>query len=307
MTAQALPYGPAFGLGILVPVTLVLLVPLVIAARRAGGMAGAFVVVALWLRTTAGAYHLYMFQPLAGGLSGNAVLSVAVTGFGLLFVVRPANLALKWLLPVYMLILFALLSAGLNGDLVGGINVAVKYAYMIVILLAAFQALRRDPEARFLTWAMVSFLPLLVFQALSLALNMPKGAEDGDGLVWIGGYNHEAAFSVALLTGFMVGGFARSAPRAVRIAFLMVTFIAILLAGYRTTILALAPLALAIFLGGLTMSVRQGQRGAMAVTATVAGVLLFAIAPRWSRRTLIVSPPRKTASASGASARIVVR
>src|SRR3546814_13959567 len=80
-----------------------------------------------------------------------------------------------------MLILLALLSAGLNGDVVGGINVAVKYAYMIVILLAAFQALRRDPEARFLTWAMVSFLPLLVFQALSLALNMPTGAEDGDG------------------------------------------------------------------------------------------------------------------------------
>ena len=278
MTAQALPYGPAFGPGILVPVTLLLLVPLVVAARRAGSVAGAFVVVALWMRYTAGAYHLYMFQPLAGGLSGNALLSIAVTGFGLLFVVRPANLALKWLVPVYLLILLALLSAGLNGDPAGGINVAVKYAYMIVILLAAFQALRRDPAARFLTWAMVSFLPLLVFQALSLALNMPKGAEDGDGLVWIGGYNHEAAFSVALLTGFLVGGLARSAPRAVRIAFLSVTLVAILLAGYRTTILALAPLALAIFLGGLTMGVRRDQRGAMAVTATVAGVLLFAIA-----------------------------
>src|SRR3546814_18264760 len=94
---------------------------------------------------------------------------------------------------------------------------------------------------------------------------MPKVAEDGDGLVWIGGYNHEAAFSVALLTGFMVGGFARSAPRAVRIAFLMVTFIAILLAGYRTTILALPPLALAAFLGGPPISVTRGQRGATAV------------------------------------------
>src|SRR3546814_20658776 len=104
---------------------------------------------------------------------------------------------------------------------------------------------------------------------------MPKGAEDGDGLVWIGGYNHEAAFSVALLTGFLVGGLARSAPRAVRIAFLFVTLIAILLAGYRTTILALAPLALAIFLGGLTMSVRRDQRGALAGPATVAVVPLF--------------------------------
>ena len=278
MTAQALPYGPAFGLGILLPVSALLFVSLVLAARRAGSIAGAFVVVALWLRYIAGAYHLYMFQPLAGGLSGNALLSIAVTGFGLLFVVRPANLAIKWLLPVYALVVLALLSAALNGDAAGGINAAVKYAYMIVIMIAVFQALRVDPEARFLSWAMLSFLPLLVFQVLSLALNLPKGSEDGDGLVWIGGYNHEAAFSVALMTGFLVGCFARSAPRMVRVAFLAATFCAILLAGYRTTILAFAPLALAVFLSGMTMSVRRDQRTPMAVTAVVAGVLLVSVA-----------------------------
>lgn len=278
MTAPALPYGPAFGLGILLPVTALLLVSLVIAARRAGSMAGAFVVVALWLRYTAGAYHLYMFKPLAGGLSGNALLSIGVTAFGLLFVVRPANLALKWLLPVYALMVLALFSAALNGDAAGGINAGVKYAYMVVIMIAVFQALRSDPDARFLSWAMVSFLPLLVFQALSLALNLPKGSEDGDGLVWIGGYNHEAAFSVAMMTGFLVGCFARSAPRAVRMAFLLVTLVGILLAGYRTTILAFAPLALAAFLSGLTLSVRQGQRAPMAATAVVAGVLLVSVA-----------------------------
>ena len=278
MNAQALPYGPAFGLGILLPVTALLLVLLVVAARRAGSVTGAFVVVALWLRYTAGAYHLYMFKPLAGGLSGNALLSIGVIGFGLLFVVRPANLALKWLLPVYALIGLALLSAGLNGDVAGGINAGVKYAYLIVMTIAVFQALRCDSEARFLSWAMVSFLPLLVFQALSLALNLPKGSEDGDGLVWIGGYNHEAAFSVALLTGFLVGCFAKSAPRAVRVAFLAATFLGILLAGYRTTILAFAPLALAVFLSGLTMSVRRDQRAPMAVTAMVAGVLLVSVA-----------------------------
>ncbi|RYD44354.1 MAG: hypothetical protein EOP63_05780 [Sphingomonadales bacterium] len=278
MTAQALPYGPAFGLEILLPVTALLLVSLVIAARRAGSVAGAFVVVALWMRYTAGAYHLYMFKPLAGGLSGNALLSIGVTAFGLLFVVRPANLALKWLLPIYALIVLALLSAGLNGDVAGGINAGVKYAYMIVIMLAVFQALRIDPDARFLGWGMVSFLPLLVFQMLSLALNLPKGSEDGDGLVWIGGYNHEAAFSVAMMTGFLVGCFAKSAPRAVRVAFLTATFLGILLAGYRTTILAFGPLALAVFLSGLTMSVRRDQRVPMAVTAVVAGVLLVSVA-----------------------------
>lgn len=278
MTPQALPYGPSFGLGLLLPVTALLLVPLLIAARRAGSMAGAFVVVALWLRTTAGAYHFYMFKPLAGGFSGNALLSIAVTAFGLLFIVRPVNLAIKYLLPVYALIVLALVSAALNGDPAGGVNVAVKYAYMIVILIAVFQALRVDPEARFLGWAMVSFLPLLVFQALSLALNLPKGSEDGDGLVWIGGYNHEAAFSVALMTGFLVGCLARSAPRAVRVAFLTATLLGIFLAGYRTTILALAPLALATFLLEMTMSVRRDQRLSMAAVAAVGGLMLLAVA-----------------------------
>ena len=277
MNTESLPYGPAFGLGILLPVTAMLLVPLVIAARRAGSMAGAFVVVALWLRYIAGAYHLYMFKPFAAGLSGNALLSIGVTGFGLLFVVRPANLALKWLLPVYALVALALLSALLNGDPAGGINAGVKYAYMTVIIVAVFQALRIDPDARFLSWAMVSFLPLLVFQALSLALHLPKGSEDGDGLVWIGGYNHEAAFSVAMMTGFLVGCFAKSAPRPIRVAFLAATFLGILLAGYRTTILAFAPLALAVFLSGLTLSVRRDQRVPMAVSAGVAGVLLVAV------------------------------
>jgi len=277
VNTESLPYGPAFGLGILLPVTAMLLVPLVIAARRVGSMAGAFVVVALWLRYIAGAYHLYMFKPFAAGLSGNALLSIGVTGFGLLFVVRPANLALKWLLPVYALVALALLSALLNGDPAGGINAGVKYAYMTVIIVAVFQALRIDPDARFLSWAMVSFLPLLVFQALSLALHLPKGSEDGDGLVWIGGYNHEAAFSVAMMTGFLVGCFAKSAPRPIRVAFLAATFLGILLAGYRTTILAFAPLALAVFLSGLTLSVRRDQRVPMAVSAGVAGVLLVAV------------------------------
>ncbi|MDK2759796.1 MAG: hypothetical protein KYX64_00385 [Sphingopyxis sp.] len=304
MTAGAQSFGPAFGLGVLLPVTALLLVALVVAARRAGSMAGAFVVVALWMRYTAGAYHLYMFQPLAGGLSGNALLSIGVTGFGLLFVVRPANLALKWLLPVYALVALALVSAALNGDPTGGINAGVKYAYMIVIMLAVFQALRVDPEARFMTWAMVAFLPLIVFQFLSLALNLPKGSEAGDGLVWIGGYNHEAAFSVAMMTGFMVGCFARSAPRGVRLAFLAATLIGILLAGYRTTILAFAPLALAVFLSGLTMSVRRDQRAPMAVTAMVGGLLIASVAALFYRESFadlaaflsdpaaLIKPPR---------------
>src|SRR3546814_9674434 len=120
---------------------------------------------------------------------------------------------------------------------------------MIVMLIAVFQALRCDPDAHFLSWAMVSFLPLLVFQALSLALNLPKGSADGGGLVWIGGYNHEAAFSVALLTGFLVGCLARSAPRAPRVAFLLAATLGIFLrsAAHTSELQSLMRISYAVF------------------------------------------------------------
>ncbi|UVO49040.1 hypothetical protein M0208_00315 [Sphingomonas sp. SUN019] len=271
-------FGPSFGLEILVPVTVLLLVPLAIAFARLRGAAARFVLVALWLRYIAGAYHLWMFRPLVAGLSGNAVLSVAITGIGLIFVVRLANLAIRWLIPVYLLMALLLLSAFLNDDPVGAFDGIVKYLYYIVIALAVFQAHRRDPEGHFIGWLMVAFLPLLVFQWLSLALNLPKGSDLEDGLVWIGGYNHESAFSVALVAGFVVGCFARAAHPALRAFFLLATLVGINLAGYRTAIFAMGPLAIATLWVDMTISVRRDQRPFMAGVAGAVALGLVGVA-----------------------------
>lgn len=271
-------FGPSFGFEILVPVTLLLLVPLAIAYGRLQSGAARFVLVALWLRYIAGAYHLWMFRPLAVGLSGNAILSVAITGVGLVFVVRFANLAIRWLVPVYLLMALLLFSAFLNDDPGGAFNALVKYLYYVVIAIAVFQAHRRDPDGRFIGWLMVAFLPLIVFQWLSIALNLPKGSELKDGLVWIGGYNHEAAFSVALVAGFVVGCFARAAHPLPRLAFLLAMLVGIQLAGYRTAIFAMGPLALATLWIGVTTSVRRDQRPLMAGVAAALAITLMSAA-----------------------------
>src|SRR3546814_19070946 len=101
-------------------------------------------------------------------------------------------------MPIYLLIALVLLSGGANGDMAGAIGVAVKYAYVIVVLIAAFEALRQDSKEEVMSLLIWAFAPLLLFQWLSLGLNLPKGSETGDGLVWIGGYNHEAPFFVGL-------------------------------------------------------------------------------------------------------------
>lgn len=266
-------FGPAFPPGILIPVTLLLAVPLWLGLRGIGNAPARFVLAALWLRYIAGAYHLYMFRPIAAGLSGNAILSIVVTGIGLAVIVRPANLAIRQLVPVWLLILTALASATLNGDPKAALDAVVKYVYLIVIILATFQALRRDPSERMVGWLLVAFLPLLLLQALSLLLGLPKGSEAGDGLVWIGGYNHEGAFSVALFAGFVVACFARGAPPLLRFLLLLWILVGIQLAGYRTAILALAPLAAATFWVGMAQSVRRDQR---MLVATAGGILAVA-------------------------------
>jgi hypothetical protein len=267
--------GPSFGLGILVPVTMLLLVPLAIAFARSRGTAARFVLVALWLRYIAGAYHLWMFRPIAAGLSGNAVVSIATTGIGLLVVVRFANLAIRWLVPVYLLMAILMVSAVLNHDPTGAVNAIVKYLYFVVIALAVYQAHRRDPEGHFIGWLMVAFLPLTVFQFLSVVLHLPKGSDLDGGLVWIGGYNHEAAFSVALVAGFVVGCFARNAHPLPRVIFLLAMLVGIQLAGYRTAIIAMGPLAVATLWIGITTSVRRDQRPFMAgVGAALAAILV---------------------------------
>jgi len=275
---EASSFGPSFGLQILVPVTMLLLVPLAIAYVRSGSTAARFVLVALWLRYIAGAYHLWMFRPIAAGLSGNAVVSIATTGIGLLFVVRFANLAIRWLVPVYLMMALVLVSAILNHDPSGAINAVVKYLYFLVIALAVLQAHRRDPEGHFIGWLMVAFLPLTVFQFLSVVLHLPKGSELDGGLVWIGGYNHEAAFSVALVAGFVVGCFARAAHPLPRLIFLLAMLVGIQLAGYRTAIFAMGPLAVATLWIGITTSVRRDQRPFMAGVGAALAVLLVGVA-----------------------------
>lgn len=127
MEASSFSFGPAFELGVLLPVTLLLAI-----LWRIGNAPARFVLIALWLHYMAGAYHLCRFKPVAPGLSGNMLLPTLVTGIALVLIVRPANLALRWLSPLWPLIGLTLLRAMLNGDPVGAVDGIVKYLYLVL-------------------------------------------------------------------------------------------------------------------------------------------------------------------------------
>ena len=270
--------GPHFGLPILVPATLVLVIIAILAGRRIHGLPGRFLFLAIWLRMILGAYHVYMFQPMFAGMSGNALVSILITGLAFL-VIRPSHLALKVLVPTYLIMFLVAISGALNSDIPGVMTVTVKYGYFVVLLIATFEALRQDRDQTLMPLMIWAFSPLLLFQWLSVALNLPKGSEMADGLVWIGGYNHEAAFSVALLLAFLVGCFAHRLNPFIRLAYLALVAVGIFLAGYRTTLMASVPLVATVFWASITQHVSPTQRRVVAATAlVVAFVAVLAVA-----------------------------
>lgn len=234
--------APSFPLAVLVAVTALLAIPLYLAARGLRGDAARFLIGAIWLRYILSVFHVVTYREFAGGLSLIAIASILMTGFGLL-VVDKRYLLMKAFLPVYALILIALLSAQLNSGVLTALDTVVKYLFFCTLLIATYQALRDNEPGELFRRLTAAFLPLLVFQMLSVATGLVKASELDGSRSYIGGYNHEATFSVALVTFFIAASFASGLGRWLKAALLTLIFAGIALANYRTSIIALLPFA----------------------------------------------------------------
>lgn len=287
--------APTFPVPILLVVTALLGVALIPALRRVEGRAARFVIAAVWLRYILSVFHTITYDPIVAGISGNALGSIAITAAGLL-VVQPRHLMLKALLPVYAIILLVLVSAGLNAGAISALDTVVKYGYFIVVMVACYEALRQNGPERFLPAFLWAFAPLLVFQLLSIATGTVKASELDGSVSYIGGYNHEAAFSVALATFFVVACFAEKLRKPVKAALLVILIGGIALANYRTTILALLPLAALQLVSGTVLSFRRDQRLMLFLMMSVvafAAITILAVqaSDRFADLTLFLTDP----------------
>jgi hypothetical protein len=229
-----------------------------------------FVIFAAWSRYFLQAFHSNTHNSAIAGLSWIALSSVAVFALGLLLI-RWRNLLLRFLLPAYLSIAVVAISGLANGAYSGIISVTVKYGYFIVVTLGVFEALERLGE-RFMSKFLWAFSLPLVLQFFSLVLGISKGSDADGSASYLGGYDSEAGFSVVLATCFVVACFAEGLGRFARNALLLLCLIAIYFANYRTTIVAMAPLAITQFSLGIVGSFRRDQRMAVAT-----GVLVLAL------------------------------
>ena len=295
---RALPYYAS------IPATLLALAMLFVALRSSQGRATRFVIFAIWLRFILSAFHPITFSSSPVGLSYNALGSIFICGFGL-WVLRPRGVFDVGLVPFYPILLVIAISGFVNHSVSPMVDMLVKYVYMAVIILAVVDAITETGWDKALGKMFLPFLILVAFQALSVVLGVVKASEADGSASYIGGFNHEAAFSVALAGGLFVLALRQRMSGLAKTALVGMFCLSILLANYRTAIVAIAPLLGGIALIGAWRGVIRAQRmvviGLATVLIGIGGVAIgstqqerFAdIATVIERGTSIIKPPRE--------------
>jgi hypothetical protein len=280
--------SPALPAYLLYPVALLSLLIILFVMARVRDRAGAFVIGASWLRYVMSAFHTITYQPLAAGLSANALASMGLVVVGLMNI-NLRHLQLRFLLPFYVLMALAVVSAFANGGFTSGlITVISKHAYLIVIILSVYGAMTRARGGDFMASMLWSFLPVFIWQLMSIVFGYGKLTEtDVNAMSYIGGYNHEAAFSVTLATCLTAACFATGINKQLKFAVIVICVVGIVLANYRTTLVAIAPLLLtylaASSLGRFPLRDRPFVASFLIVTGAITlGVLSLILADRFS-------------------------
>lgn len=262
--------GPSLPTPVLAAASALLACLLLFQLRSTKDVKVAFVLFAVWTRYMMSAFHSVTYSASPLGLSWNALGSCLIFGLGLL-VIDVRLLRLRFFVPLYVLLAVILLSGLVNREVSGTVNAVIKYGYFLVLVCGMSEALARQGEQRFLKLLVWTFLPLIVFQGLSVVLGVSKATETDGSTSYIGGYNHEAAFSVALATGFVMTTVVKELKAAVKTALLTAMLAGLLLANYRTSIIAIVPTLFVQFALGSTEQFPKRQRLLIGSVMALAG------------------------------------
>lgn len=251
------------------PVTVVLLVLMLRAATKTPHASGRLLIVIVWLRYVMQAYHEFTYATFAG-VSINALASVGVclVGGALLFRRLPA----LGRFPLLGLLIGVISLSGLmNAALGPTIETLFKWGYFAVVMLAVIDCIQRDGDARIFGALIWSFAPVLTYQALSIVLDVSKATESDGSVSFIGGFNHEAAFSIALITCMVIASFAPRRNFLLSVGLIAACLGGIVLANYRTSLIAALPIVFGFLVYGAASAAAPGRR----LIASLVGLLMM--------------------------------
>lgn len=200
----------------------------------------AFAFLAILCRFVSSAFYEYTYPPVAAGLSYNALLSIGFAGLGVLVVPKKYFL-MRVIVPFYLFWAIILISGVMNGQWIDLINVFTKWLFFLVVCIAIYDSLSRlNQYYVFSRLAKIYLLPLGL-QLASLLSGYGKATEADGSISFIGGYNHEAAFSMMLIGFIYLVSFIPRRQLPHQWVYIFIGFIGLVLANYRTSMLAAIP------------------------------------------------------------------
>jgi hypothetical protein len=232
-----------------------------------------FLLLAMWFRYSIAVFHQYTYAPVAGGLSLIALTSIALVAVGL-FLVGSRRLLLRKLVPFYGIILVIFTSALLNQAWLGAINATLKWLYLIVFALAAYLAMQRCGLDRILRSLAVVFAGPMVLQWLSVPWGLKATNTDGS-TSFLGGYQHQQALSIVLLTFLYVTCFSQGMSVTASYVRLAISSAGIALANYRTALLAAALPTASLAVSTVLRNFMPKHRAIVLVVLATMTVLVF--------------------------------
>lgn len=245
--------------------------------RTVEDMPTRFLFLAFWLRFVFSAFPDFVIRPI-GPVSVNALLSIALTGTALALLDRRL-FRLRRLGPIYAAIALALLSGVLNGGPMGTIEFVTRYLYLLGLTLLIYRGMSLYGPGRVLTGLLIGSSVPIILQFFSIPLGVVRATENDGSVSYVGGYGHEALFSIIVLGFIYQAALIEWRRPWVGLALVLYGVFSIILANYRTTVIAALPVLLvtAALLGARVTPIRA--RGALLVAATTIMLAAIVMAP----------------------------
>lgn len=249
------------------PTLVATFVIMLIVFKDVKSIAAKFVGWTVYIRLAAGALHPFTFQRSPLGVSYNALLSLGICVIGIL-VIRRRYIFIS-ILPFIPILIVMVVSGIMNGAYSELFTGLIKYVYLVIIIISFIDALSDIGPERLLKLMLFPMALPLCLQFLSVVLHIPKPGETDGADSYIGGYNHEASFSIILLIGILTICLIRNIHFRARLGMIVYSFIAILLANYRTAILSVLPLVVTSIMTAVPRVIVAKQRAIVVMAAII--------------------------------------
>lgn len=187
-------------------------------------------------------FHEYTYNSIAAGLSLISIFSLLFTVISVSYIIYrkyPLLLAKTWL-PVNFFILVLVIS-GLLNSLVPALIEVIKWTLFLGVGGLLVISYSQDGMKRAVEGILVAYSYPVVLLILSIILRVSKSTEMDGSVSYVGGFNHEAAFSVIVFSCFVVYQVYTSLKKHPISLYLIISItfgVLIVSINYRTTVLA---------------------------------------------------------------------